>query len=73
MWLMSNSPAAVRTACVLLDDAGVLDRHVPAGEIDHAGAVGDVPVMQHRSLTRHGRTSGLGMLVCWELADILMV
>ncbi len=46
MWLMSNRPAAVRTAVVLLDDAGVLHRHVPAAELDHAAAVPDVPVIQ---------------------------
>ena len=32
---------------VFLDDTGrVVDRHVPTAEIDHPGAVRDVPVMQ---------------------------
>src|SRR5205823_320944 len=31
---------------VLGDDAGVLHRHLPAGELDHAGAAADVPVVQ---------------------------
>ena len=33
---------------VLLDDRGVLDRHRPAGEVDHSGAVGDVPIVKRR-------------------------
>ena len=54
MWLMSNRPAAVRTALCSSMMVGVLHRHVPAGEIDHAGAVGDVPVVKRRA-QRHGK------------------
>ena len=35
---------------VLVDDAAVLDGHVPAGEIDHAGAVGQVPIVERCAL-----------------------
>ena len=31
---------------VLVDDGRVLDRHLPAGEVDQASAVGGVPVVQ---------------------------
>ena len=31
---------------VLVDDRRVLDRHGPAGKLDHAGAVGDMPIIQ---------------------------
>ena len=33
-----EQPGARPHRHVLVDDAGVLDRHVPAGELDHAGA-----------------------------------
>src|SRR5438128_6853465 len=38
---------------VFLHNARVLDRHVPAGEIDHARAVSDMPVVERRAI-RHG-------------------
>ncbi len=38
MWLTSNSPTAVRTAMCSAVMSGVLDRHIPAAEIDHLGA-----------------------------------
>src|SRR5262249_25995432 len=39
---------------VLVDDGAVLDRHLPAGEIDEAPAVGGVPLVQGRAEQRHG-------------------
>jgi hypothetical protein len=34
---------------MLLGDRCVLDRHTPAGEIDHAAAVRDVPIVKRRA------------------------
>ena len=39
---------------VLVGDAGVFDRHVPAAELDHAGAKRSVPGMEWRLLERTG-------------------
>ena len=39
---------------VLVGDAGVLDRHVPAAELDHAGAVGAMPRVERGLLQRAG-------------------
>ena len=50
MWLTSKTPAASRTARVLLADPGVLDGHLPARERDEPRAGGDVPVVQRRAL-----------------------
>ena len=44
---------------VLLDDAGVLQRHVPAAELGELRAEGRVPVVQRRAGER-GRRGGLG-------------
>ena len=57
---MSAMPTAERIGQVLLDDRRVLDRHGPAGEIDHPPAVGNVPVIERRFFQRsevvgHGR------------------
>ena len=38
MWLTSNKPTRVAHGVVFVEDAGILDRHVPAAEIDHFGA-----------------------------------
>ena len=52
---------------VLLDHALVLDRHLPAGERDHARAEGDVTVVQGRAPERlHPRA----MLTVSEAAGV---
>ena len=50
MWLTSNSPARVRTAMCSSTMPGVFDRHVPAAELDHAGAERPVPRVERRLL-----------------------
>ena len=60
MWLMSNRPAAVRTAVCSSTMVRVLHRHVPAAELDHAAAVGDVPVVQ-RGAQRHEKSLSRGI------------
>src|SRR5262249_73501 len=49
-----EQPGGGPDGLVLVGDARVLHGHVPAGEIDHAGAVGGVPVVQRRASSRHG-------------------
>ena len=43
MWDDVEEPGARAHRHVLVGDAGVFDRHVPAAELDHAGAVRAVP------------------------------
>ena len=54
----SNRPTALRTVAVLIDDRGVLDRHLAAGERHHPRAERDVPLVERRAQEgrrlRHG-------------------
>ena len=50
MWLTSNRPARRAHGHVLVGDAGVFDRHVPAAELDHARAERPVPRVERRLL-----------------------
>ncbi|MNS84190.1 hypothetical protein D3C72_1180040 [compost metagenome] len=43
---------------VLFDLGAVVDRHVPAAEVDHAGAEGAVDGVEGRGLERHGILGG---------------
>ena len=52
-----EQPGARAHGHVLVDDAGVFDRHVPAAELDHAGAERAVPGVERRLL--EGRRAGL--------------
>ena len=56
---MRNIDDAGRRAggLVLLDDGGILNRHRKAGELDHAAAVSDVPIIKGgmQRTTFHGR------------------
>ncbi len=48
---------------VLVDDAGVLDGHVPAAELDHPGAAGAVPRVERSFLERNlGRRHCVGWI-----------
>jgi hypothetical protein len=42
---------------MLLDDARILDRHVPAGEIDHASAVSHVPIVERSAVRQDNLAS----------------
>src|SRR5262249_28313524 len=53
---------------VLLGDGGVLDRHVPAAELNHPGRLGDVPVIQGSS-QRHAHLLG-GMRRATTTGDV---
>ncbi len=50
MWLTSKMPGALAHRHVLLADAGVLHRHLPARERHELRAGGDVAVVQRRAL-----------------------
>ena len=52
MWQTSNTPAERAHGVVLLDDARVLDRHLPAGERHHARAESQVLLVQRRAPKR---------------------
>ena len=56
MWLVSNSPACCDDGHVLVLRARVPDRHHVVAELDHVGAVLDVPVEQRGVLlvSAHG-------------------
>ena len=55
-----EQPGARAHGHVLVDDAGVFDRHVPAAELDHPGAEGAMPGVERgflegrRARLRHG-------------------
>ena len=44
-----EQPGSVTDGLMLVDDRAVLDRHLPAGKVDHPTAVGHVPGIASRS------------------------
>ena len=69
-------PASRAHGVVLLDLRAVVDGHVPAAEIDHAGAGGAVDGVQRGRLERHGnlvpmeRSSSSASRTCWSVSAI---
>jgi hypothetical protein len=48
----SNMPASRRTAVVFLDLRTIVERHLPAAEIDHSGAAPAVALVEDSFLHR---------------------
>ncbi len=55
-----EQPNRVAHGVVFIHDAGVLDRHVPAAEIDHAGRAGTMNFVERSAAQRQGFGHGLG-------------
>jgi hypothetical protein len=56
-----KQPGASPDGVMLVRDRRVLDRHVPAGEVDEPGAVGGVPIVEDRGVHEGGsRDWGIG-------------
>jgi hypothetical protein len=49
MWDTSNNPGGPADRFVLLQDAPILHRHLPAGEIHQSPSVGDMKVVKRRT------------------------
>ena len=52
MWLTSNRPTALTDALMFVEDAGILDGHVPSTEIHHARAHPAMSCVERRGFER---------------------